>query len=322
MPDGFLVLGADGAHVEVNEALCQMTGFTREELLGRAAPYPYFPPEEHDNLRRALQRTMNNELGELGEFELSFRRKTGERFPVIVSAFSILDAAGAVVSRAATVKDITERKLQEEHVRQLALFDPLTHLPNRRLLHERLGQAMITSKRTGSHGVVMFLDLDNFKPLNDAYGHAAGDLLLIEVANRLKTCLREIDTVARFGGDEFVIMLVELSPDPAQAVALAGEIAERVRRAIAEPYFLVFLPDGAGPTRFEHGCTASIGAALFVGDQVSQEDIILRADTAMYQAKSAGRDRIQFHAAPLSSREGAAGESGVTVAAVDGRVPS
>jgi diguanylate cyclase (GGDEF)-like protein len=145
--------------------------------------------------------------------------------------------------------DIVERKRMEDQVRQLAFYDPLTHLPNRRLLNDRLSQALLASKRSAFYGALMFMDLDNFKALNDKHGHSAGDLLLVEVARRLKCCVREIDTVARFGGDEFVVLLGELALSPQESMAQAGVIAEKIRLALAEPYALNMAREGADTFR-------------------------------------------------------------------------
>jgi diguanylate cyclase (GGDEF)-like protein/PAS domain S-box-containing protein len=190
--------------------------------------------------------------------------------------------------------DITERKQMEDRVHQLAFYDTLTNLANRRLLNDRLSQTMAASKRSGFYGALMFLDLDNFKPLNDLHGHEIGDLLLSEVAIRLKRCVREIDTVARFGGDEFVVMLCDLNPDESESAALAMIVARRIQAALSAPYLLTRHDKKTGAT-VEHHCTASIGVALFVGQETSQDDIVKWADTAMYQAKAAGRNSIRFH---------------------------
>ena len=190
--------------------------------------------------------------------------------------------------------DITERKQMEDQVHQLAFYDSLTKLANRRLLDDRLSQTMAASKRSRFYAALMFLDLDNFKPLNDLHGHAVGDLLLSEVAARLKRCVREIDTVARFGGDEFVVMLCDLSPDRDESAAQAMIVARRIHTALAAPYLLTRHDDNTAAA-VEHHCTASIGVALFVGQESSQNDIIKWADTAMYQAKAAGRNSIRFH---------------------------
>jgi diguanylate cyclase (GGDEF)-like protein len=184
----------------------------------------------------------------------------------------------------------------EDQVRQLAFYDPLTHLPNRRLLNDRLSQALLASKRSAFHGALMFMDLDNFKALNDKHGHSAGDLLLVEVASRLKGCVREIDTVARFGGDEFVVLLDELTLEQEESNSRAGVIAEKIRLALAEPYVLGFERDGADAVTLVHHCTASIGVTLFIHSEASQDDILMRADAAMYQAKEQGRNRVQFYA--------------------------
>ncbi|WP_301103109.1 PAS domain S-box protein [Propionivibrio sp.] len=194
-------------------------------------------------------------------------------------------------------QDITERKQMEDQVRQLAFYDPLTKLPNRRLLKDRLSLTMAASTRTGCYGAVMFLDLDNFKPLNDSHGHEIGDLLLIEVAARMKSCVREMDTVARVGGDEFVVMISELVADRAESISQVSHIAEKIRIALAQPYLLVVKRDGKAETTVEHQCTASIGVVLFNSHDASQDDIINRADTAMYEAKEAGRNLIRFYAA-------------------------
>src|SRR5450830_810857 len=182
----------------------------------------------------------------------------------------------------------------ENKIRNLAFHDTLTQLANRRLLTDRLGQAMAASKRSGCYGAVIFLDLDNFKPLNDTHGHDVGDLLLIEVAHRLIRCVRETDTVARFGGDEFVVMLGELDTDKKRSVELAAIVAEKIRATLAEPYLLTCKQESGAETIVEHHCTSSIGAVLFINHEASQEDILKWADTAMYQAKEKGRNRVSF----------------------------
>ncbi|MDD2862274.1 MAG: GGDEF domain-containing protein, partial [Acidiphilium sp.] len=189
----------------------------------------------------------------------------------------------------------TSRKRLEEEVRHLAFYDALTNLPNRRLLNERLIQAIAACKRTGSYGAVMFLDLDNFKPLNDTHGHVAGDMLLVEAASRLKNCVREIDAVARFGGDEFVVMLSDLDVDKTEAISKAQLVAKKILTALSAPYLLTVSSDGQPISKIEHYCTASIGVAMFPGQKGGQDDPLKWADTAMYQAKEAGRNSIRFY---------------------------
>ncbi len=191
---------------------------------------------------------------------------------------------------------ILQHRIDEatEQLRNLAFYDTLTLLPNRRLLLDRLALALNACKRNERYGALMFIDLDNFKPLNDQFGHAAGDLLLIEVANRIRHCVRETDTVARYGGDEFVVILNELSEARDESDTQAHIVAEKIRAALAKQYNLVFQQEGQPAVGLSHHCASSIGVALFQGKD-AQDDILHDADTAMYQAKQDGRNRIHFH---------------------------
>ena len=192
-------------------------------------------------------------------------------------------------------RNITERKKAEEQIRNLAFYDALTLLPNRRLLQDRFSQVLSACRRNDCYAALMFIDLDNFKPLNDAYGHDVGDILLIEVARRIGSCVREVDTVARFGGDEFVVMLSELDSDKSVSQARAAVVAEKIRQLLGEVYRLKVLKEGGlEPQIVEHSCTACIGVVLFNNHGASQENLIRLADAAMYQAKSAGRNRVHF----------------------------
>jgi diguanylate cyclase (GGDEF)-like protein len=183
---------------------------------------------------------------------------------------------------------------QELQVRQLAFYDPLTNLPNRRLLSDRLSQTMAASKRGGCYGALLFLDLDNFKPLNDMHGHRVGDLLLMEVADRIRSCVREIDTVARMGGDEFVVVISDINVDAVQSTKQAHMVAEKILSSLAEPYLLRIKHQGKAEQFIEHHCSVSIGIALFLNHEISEKDLIACADKAMYQAKLAGRNTIRF----------------------------
>lgn len=185
--------------------------------------------------------------------------------------------------------DITERRRLEQQIEQLAFHDSLTGLPNRRLLFDRFGQVLATIRRSKRHGALIFIDLDNFKPLNDQHGHEAGDQLLIEVARRLTDCVRSADTTARLGGDEFVVLLTDLDVDPALALTQAERVARNLLERLDAPYQL---PDKTGACRpIAHRCSASLGVALF-DSQCVQDDVIRRADDAMYRAKAAGRSRV------------------------------
>lgn len=193
--------------------------------------------------------------------------------------------------------EMAERQKAQEQVHQLAFYDMLTGLPNRLLLSERLQQAMAASKRKGHLGALMFLDLDNFKPLNDTHGHAVGDLLLKEVARRLLMCVRETDTVARFGGDEFVLILGELAAQQQASRAQSMLVAEKIQAALSAPYHLAssqFEREHGGPAQVEHHCTVSIGMALITPQLDDPERVLKAADAAMYKAKVSGRNAIHW----------------------------
>jgi diguanylate cyclase (GGDEF)-like protein len=227
--------------------------------------------------------------------EIWNRRKSGEIYPEMLTISALRDAQGITRRYMAMFSDITQRKQMEEQVHQLAFYDALTGLPNRRLLEDRLKQVMVSSKRSGLYGALMFLDLDNFKPLNDAQGHAVGDLLLVEVASRLSACLREADTVARFGGDEFVVMLGELTRDEVSSTEQALYVAEKIRASVAAPYYLAVMREGQEETIVEHRCSVSIGMVMFINHSASLAEILKWADMAMYQAKDAGRNLVRMY---------------------------
>lgn len=209
---------------------------------------------------------------------------------ISINATPLFD--GSQVSGVYTIfEDITEKRSLEEQIRNLAFVDPLTRLPNRHLLDDRIAQALAACRRDRHLGALMVLDLDNFKPLNDAHGHMAGDLLLMEVAVRLRRSVRAVDTVARFGGDEFVVVLAELAPDPDSAALQAQQVAEKIRHSLSEPYLLE-ATWGSAARRIEHHCSASIGVALFDPAQDDVPSAMHRADQAMYKAKGRGRNQV------------------------------
>ncbi len=193
------------------------------------------------------------------------------------------------------LQDITQSKHLEEQVRHLAFYDSLTKLANRHLLNDRLIQSLVQNQRNASNGALLFIDLDNFKPLNDTHGHAIGDLLLVEAANRLVNCVRKGDTAARFGGDEFVVMLNELDLNPIIARSQATSVAEKILSSLADPYELSVLLKDDQVKVIKHHCTASIGVALFQNHAASPDEVLLWADTAMYRAKAAGRNSYCFY---------------------------
>jgi diguanylate cyclase (GGDEF)-like protein len=227
--------------------------------------------------------------------ELVNRRKDGSLYHEEMTITPMLDNDGKIDHFVAIKQDITERKQMEDVIHDYAFYDTLTHLPNRRLFMDRLTQAQSISKRSGQYGAVMFLDLDNFKTLNDTYGHSVGDLLLVEAAHRVKVSLRDSDTVARFGGDEFVVLLSLLSTNIDESIQNAEIIAEKIRSTIAQSYFLTVGIEGHQEKIVEHLCTSSIGVVLFLEYETSQDDILKYADEAMYQSKESGRNKVLFY---------------------------
>ena len=250
-------------------------------------------PEDKERVSQVFRETVQTGIGR----HITYRFVTADgRIREMESRGNVvLDSEGRVARVVVVAQDITERRQLEEDVRQLAFHDALTQLPNRRLLNDRVNQAMAASARSGCYGALMFLDLDNFKLLNDTHGHVIGDLLLIEAANRLKACVRGVDTVARFGGDEFVVMISELDIDRAASVVQAQIVAEKILVTLSDPYLLPVGCVGQSEIIVEHRCTVSVGVVLFINHADSQIDILKWADRAMYRAKTAGGDAIWFH---------------------------
>jgi diguanylate cyclase (GGDEF)-like protein/PAS domain S-box-containing protein len=288
MMDAYWRIDANGRIVEANPAICQMHGYAKEELLQMSISDVEVIESAEDTRERIATIMREGRIA----FQSQHRCSDGRIIDVEIAANLASDMPGAIDG---FHHDITERKAMENDIRKLAFHDPLTQLPNRRLLRDRLGQMMATNKRSGFYGSVMFLDLDNFKPLNDVHGHDVGDLLLIETADRLKACVREMDTVARFGGDEFVVMIGELVADEVESKVHARNVAEKIRVALSGPYRLTINHDRPGNTTVTHNCTASIGVALFVNHDASPDEVLKWADAAMYKAKQDGRNLIRFH---------------------------
>ena len=278
--DGIHILDVQGNLVEFNDAFCQMLGYAPEEAanLNVSDWDAHYSPEE---LRNRLRGFITNNRSDT--FETTHRRKDGSLINIEVSC-SAMEMDGKHYLLALS-RDITKRKQAESEIHSLAFYDALTRLPNRRLLMDRLNQAMASSARNGQHGAILFLDLDNFKTLNDTRGHDIGDLLLVEVARRLQDCVREGDTVARFGGDEFVLILEGLSAKQDEAAAHAETVAEKVRAALNQSYKL---------NGMEHHSSTSIGINLFYDHVGRVDELFKQADMAMYQAKQAGRNAIRF----------------------------
>lgn len=290
--EGMFITDAASTILRVNRAFTDITGYTADAAVGQNPRL--LKSGRHD---AAFYAAMMDSLRCSGRWqgELWNRRRNGEVYPEWLRITAVKDDAGEVTNYVATLTDITVRKRAEDEIRTLAFHDALTQLPNRRLLSDRLSQALAASKRSACYGALMFLDLDNFKPLNDTHGHEVGDLLLVEAADRLTRCVREIDTVARFGGDEFVVMLVDLEANLSEAALQARCIAEKVRVALAQPYLLTLNHESNTSTTVEHHCTVSIGVALLMDNKGNADDFLKWADIAMYKAKEAGRNTVVFH---------------------------
>ncbi|NCP40309.1 MAG: diguanylate cyclase [Rhodoferax sp.] len=298
-PVGVIYHDPEGRITAANPAAQRILGLSLDQLQGRTSMDPRwhaihedgsdFPGDQHP-IFLALRTGQP-------QFNVVMGVAVPERDDVwiLVSATPLLEN-GKVVQAYATFEDITDRHLMQQKIRQLAFYDLLTQLPNRRLLIERLSHTLTTIKRSGALGALVFLDLDNFKPLNDTHGHQTGDLLLVEVARRIKTCLREEDTVARIGGDEFVVMLTDLQSEPTAARIHACNLAEKICASLAQPYVLSITQANGDICMIEHRCTASMGLTLFSAVDADQEQILRRADAAMYQAKEQGRNRVVFSA--------------------------
>jgi diguanylate cyclase (GGDEF)-like protein/PAS domain S-box-containing protein len=278
-----------GIITDVNKQMEALTGCTRDELIGAPFKHHFTDPERAEaGIKLVLSKN------KVTNYELTARDRDGRQTVVSYNATTFYDRDRRLQGVFAAARDITERKLAEAQILNLALHDSLTGLPNRRLLNDRLVQAMTASKRNANHGALIFLDLDNFKSLNDSHGHHAGDLLLIEVAERIRACVRAVDDIARFGGDEFVVILRELGKDNAEATQEASGVAEKIRVILDQPYVLKVKPEGKAETTVEHHCSSSIGVALFLDHEVGAEQVIKWADLAMYQAKEAGGNQVRF----------------------------
>ena len=272
-----------GARIErVNRAFTKLTGYSADEVIGRTPAL--LKSGRHD---QQFYREMWEALGRENYWqgELWNRRKDGEVYPVRMTISAVQASDGRVTHYVGSFADITHRKEAEAQLHRLAFYDPLTELPNRRLLLERLRQAFAASARNGQHGAILFIDLDHFKTLNDTKGHDVGDQLLTEVAVRLLACVRGDDSVARLGGDEFVVMLEDLSKQQDTAAKRAEAVAEKIRTAVAQPYAI---------GGHEYHSTASIGVSLFFDHMESAEEVLKRADTALYRAKAGGRNTVRF----------------------------
>ena len=281
-PESIVITDLDGRIEYVNESFVRITGYSREEALGanpRILQSGRTPPETYQSLWMSLTQ------GQAWRGEFINQRKDGCEYIESAIISPVRADNGRITHYLAVKQDITDKKQAEAQIYHLAYFDALTGMPNRRLLLDRLQQALASSARNGQKGALLFIDLDNFKTLNDTLGHDIGDLLLQQVAERLESCVRESDTVARLGGDEFVVMLIDLNENALEAAAQTEAFAHKILAVLNQPYQLA-----------THECrsTPSIGVTLFNNHEQGIEELLKQADIAMYQAKKAGRNAVRF----------------------------
>jgi diguanylate cyclase (GGDEF)-like protein/PAS domain S-box-containing protein len=280
--EGIMVASRELKILRVNSAFTRITGYSAAEVLGQEPSILH--SGRHDEQFYAQMWQAINTRG-MWEGEIWNRRKNGEIYPEYLTLSAVHNSTAEISHYVASFSDITLRKAAMDEIHQLAFYDALTGLPNRRLLLDRLAQALATSQRLGKYGALLFIDLDHFKHLNDSLGHAVGDLLLQQVAQRLQALVREGDSVGRLGGDEFVVMLEGLSEDAVAAGEQTRYVGEKLRSDLGRLF------DLAGS---EYQSTASIGAALFFGQQTSVDELLRGADISMYAAKKAGRNALCF----------------------------
>jgi len=280
--EGMVVTDPNGIILRINQAFTHLTGYNEKEVIGQT-PALLKSGRQDPAFYRRMWETLKEKNYWQGE--MWNKRKNGKIYAEWLTISGVTATDGHISHYVGVFSEITQNKEAEAEIHRLAYYDPLTQLPNRRLLYDRLGQALASCGRSGRYGAVLFLDLDNFKTLNDTLGHDVGDRMLIEVAQRLNDAVREGDTIARLGGDEFVLLLEELSDDANEAAIQAGLIGDKVKDLIATPYLLKDI---------EFSCTTSIGVSLFFSHDESIDDLLKHADLAMYQAKKDGRNGLRF----------------------------
>lgn len=263
----------------------QMSGLEVEEQPSTIALWDsLLHPDDKQRVDASLMRTLSSSVQSF-ELEFRLRHKDGHYVPMLSRGFILRGDDGKALRVSGTNTDLSERKLAEERIHQLAYFDALTELPNRHLLMEQLRKALLGCARNQSQGALLFIDLDNFKALNDTLGHDMGDHLLQQVAQRLRDSVREVDTVARLGGDEFVVMLEDLSEESQETALQAEMVGQKILTELNRPYSLKGRP---------YRSTPSIGIALFDQHTAGLEELLKQADVAMYQAKAEGRNTLRF----------------------------
>src|SRR5690554_1737557 len=279
---GMLITDAEGVILRVNDTFTRITGYAEEEVLGRN-PRLLSSGLHDDAFYAGLWDSVSRHGSWQGE--IWNRRRNGEVFPEWLTISAVRNGEGELTHYVATFSDLTERKAAEQEIHQLAFFDSLTGLPNRRLLMDRLEGVLRDSYRNGRFGALMFLDLDNFKQVNDTLGHHSGDQLLRSVARRLGAVVRDTDTLARLGGDEFALLLHDLGERPEEVAVIAERVAHKLLSALQAPVLL-------GGERLM--VTGSLGITLFRDHETSLDEVLQQADMALFQAKAAGRNTLSF----------------------------
>lgn len=280
--EAILITDANEQIIRVNNAFTQITGFELDDVVGKTPRILKSGAQDKEFYQK-----MWDDILTYGGWrgEIWNRRKNGEIYPEHQVITAIKNSAGDITHYLSTFSDITQRKMNEDRIHRLAFYDPLTGLANRRLLEDHIVQALSTSARNKSYCALFFIDLDHFKNLNDTLGHKLGDEVLKQVANRLKECVRDGDTVARPGGDEFIILLEDIGHTKIEAASNAQHIAEKILTRFNDPYEL---------SESRYVITASIGINLFIDHFETSEELMKRSDLAMYQAKAEGRNTIRF----------------------------
>lgn len=282
--EGIMVTDANTVMLRVNQSFTRITGYSAEDAIGQS-PQLISSSKQSKEFYAEMWKDINNTGS--WEGEIWNRRKNGEIYPCYLIITAVKNMAGITTNYVAGFNDITSSKAASEEIKNLAFYDSLTHLPNRRLLLDRLNYALGVSARSRERGALLFIDLDHFKTLNDTLGHEVADLLLVEVAARLTAIIRESDTAARLGDDEFVVLIECLSVQGIEAAAQAKDIATKILTSLNQPYKL---------DKHKYRNTASIGAVLFNGQEQGSEELLKQAGIAMYQSKTDGRSKLRFFA--------------------------
>ncbi len=278
-------ISLDGRIISMNRAGLMIIGVKKESEIKGSLFLDTVSDADRSRIKVLLDKAY---AGEINHFEYTVSKPNES---ILKSCFvSIKNKNGIIEKLMGITENITENKKAEEQIQHFAFYDPLTKIANRRLLNDRLEQAMSISRSSKRYGAVMFMDLDNFKPLNDRHGHDTSDQLLTEVAHRIGDCVRKVDTVGRFGGDEFVVILSELDQNRKRSIALARMIAEKTRTTLEKSYLLK--EKNKKTSMIKYHCTASIGVVVFFDHEKSAEEIFKEADMTMYQSKKEGRNRV------------------------------